>query len=137
MLLKELFDDKYQILAVMEGDACPTEDFFDNGEASTQASRVGLAQMLEHVAAHGLQDIPPKWTHEASKDKGILEFIKGDLRLFFFKGQGRQITVCTVGALKKGQKADKASVNKSVKMKSDYFAAAQSNTIEVIKDEDN
>ena len=122
---------------MMEGDICPTEVFLESGEASTAASRLGLAQMLEHVATRGLKEIPSTWTHEASKDKKIFEFIKGDLRLFFFKGQGRQITVCTVGVMKKGQKADKASVSKSANMKSDYFDAAQSNTIEVIKDEDN
>lgn len=137
MELKELFDDKYQILAVVESGACPALEFLEGGEDSTEASRIGLLEMLMYVAERGLQNTPAKWTHEVDKSRGIYEFVKGDLRLFFFKGANRQITVCTVGVIKKGQKADKSSVNKSAKMKSEYFAASATNTIKVIKDEDN
>ncbi len=90
--------------------------------------------MLAHVAEHGLAETPAKWTHPANKEQGIDEFIKGDLRLMFFKGNGRQIVVCTVGGMKKGQKADKQLVSQSAKLKDAYEAAGTN--IEVITDED-
>lgn len=137
MNLQELFDDKFQVVAAMDGDACPALDFLEHGEASTEASRLGLLEMLMRVAELGLQGLPPKWTHEANKKEQIYEFVKGDLRLFFFKGQGRQVAVCTAGAMKKGQKADKGMVNLSSTIKSDYFSALQSGTLKVIKNEDD
>ncbi len=121
----------------MDGDTCPALEFLLDGEASTAASRQGLLEMLMRVAELGFQGVPAKWTHEANKSEQIYEFVKGDLRLFFFKGQGRQIAVCTAGVMKKGQKADKGMVSLSASIKSAYFAALQSGTLKVKKNEDD
>ena len=137
MDLQELFDDKFQVVAAMDGDTCPALEFLLGGEASTAASRQGLLEMLMRVAELGFQGVPAKWTHEANKSEQIYEFVKGDLRLFFFKGQGRQIAVCTAGAMKKGQKADKGMVSLSASIKSAYFAALQSGTLKVKKNEND
>jgi Phage derived protein Gp49-like (DUF891) len=133
--IKVLKDARFRILATCEGDACPVEYFLLNGERSTKASRLGLLQMFDYVAQKGLQDIPSAWFHEADKSKGIYEFKKGSLRVFFFKGQGRDIAVCTAGILKSGQKADKASVLKAATLKVAYFSAINNNTCEVSYDE--
>ncbi len=135
MRLKLLFEDSFQVVAVMNGDDCPADAFINNGEDS-QKTRIGLQEMLGHVAERGLAEIPSAWFHEANKKEKIFEFIKGDLRLFFFKGEGNQIAVCTSGVRKKGQKADKAAVNKAVAYRKTYFAAVAAKTIEVIDDED-
>ena len=92
--------------------------------------------MLQHVAAHGFAGIPHAWTHEVNKEHGIYEFIKGPLRLLFFKGQGDSIAVCTSGVRKKGQKADKAAVAQAIKMKDAYWQAVNQGTLEIIEDED-
>lgn len=136
MRLKLLFGDNYQVVGVMDGDACETETFLNTGEETTRASREGLLQILRHIANHGLQNSPTVWVREANKKERIYEFRKGDLRLFFFKGDGNQIAVCTSGVLKKGQKADKAAVNKAAALRKTYIAAVESQTIEVIEDED-
>lgn len=130
-----LAEDRYQIVGVMDGDACPALDFLLVGEVSTKAARTGLAEMLEKVAELGLQGVPSKWTHEANKKEGIYEFVKGPLRLFFFKGDGKQIAVCTSGVRKSGQKADPQAVNKAVSLKDDYFSAKASNKLKVVDDE--
>ncbi|MDH6185505.1 hypothetical protein [Polaromonas sp. CG_23.6] len=135
MRVKLLFEDLFQIVAVMDGNDCPADAFINDGEDNLKA-RVGLQYMLGHVAQRGLADIPSGWVHEANKNEKIYEFIKGDLRLFFFKGERNQIAVCTAGVLKKGQKADKAAVAKAAIFRKTYIAAAAANTIEVIHDED-
>lgn len=137
MLLKALFDDRYQVVAVMDGHIAPALDFLLQGDSNTEASRLGLLDMLQRVAELGFQGVPTKWTHEANKKEQIYEFVKGDLRLFYFKGEGRQIAVCTGGTLKKGQKADKAKVAQASLLKEAYWAAVQSNTLQVANNEDD
>lgn len=135
MKVKGLADDKYQVVAVMENGNCAAELFLADGEASTKSARTGLVQMLERVAELGLQNVPNAWLHEVNKPGQIYEFIKGPLRLFFFKGEGRQIAVCTTGVRKSGQKTDKASVVRAVKLHMDYFAAVKNKTLQEVSDE--
>lgn len=120
----------------MDDKNCPVLDFLTVGEASTTSVRTGLFEMLTYVAEHGLQGAPSKWFHEADKASGIFEFIKGPLRLFFFKGKGRDIAVCTIGVRKSGQKADVFAVKTSAKWKKDYVSSVENGTYEVINDED-
>ena len=135
MYIKALADDKYQVVAVVVNGDCPVEHFLADGEASTKSTREALMQMLMSVAESGLQTVPHKWSHEVNKREQIYEFIKGPLRLFYFKGEGRQIAVCTSGGRKSGQKTDKAAVAKAVNMRAAYFKAVQNNTLQVMSDE--
>ena len=93
--------------------------------------------MLEIVAELGLQDVPSKWWHEANKREQIYEFIKGPLRLFFFKGQGKQIAVCTGGGRKRGGSADPKLVATAAEARRAYFEAAKANKLEVIDDDED
>ena len=135
MKVKGLADDKYQVVAVMENGNCAAELFLADGGASTKSARTGLVQMLGRVAELGLQNVPNAWLHEVNKPGQIYEFIKGPLRLFFFKGEGRQIAVCTTGVRKSGQKTDKASVVRAVKLRMDYFTAVKNKTLQEVIDE--
>lgn len=123
-------------MAVMDGDDCPTEDFLVEGDAATENAREGLLEMMYHIAERGLQNCPAGWSHEVSKKDGIYELIKGRLRLFFFKGSGRQIVVCTHGIMKKTQKASTHEVKRAKGYKDSYEAAQGRNQLKVIKDED-
>ena len=135
MTVKVLFEDTFKVVAMMDGAECPAEQFLLADDASTLAQRSGLLTMLEHAARMGLQHVPSGWLHEADKQRGIYEFIKGPLRLFFFKGANGDIAVCTFGVRKSGQKADKAAVAKSAKMKAAYEEAIKTGTYKVITDE--
>lgn len=131
MKVKILMKAAYRVVGVMEGDQCAAEDFLLQGESNTAASRMGMISMLEYVAANGLQSMPNAWSHEADKQAGIYEFIKGPLRLFYFKGLNGEIAVCTSGVRKSGQKADKAAVAHAIAMKKQYMNAVKNNTYEV------
>jgi hypothetical protein len=91
--LAERLVARFEIVAVMDGDECPAESFLLHGEESTEAVRYGLMHMLGTIAENGLQNVPHAWVHEANKNLKIYEFIKGPLRLFFFKGKNGQIAV--------------------------------------------
>ena len=135
MIVKQLFVNQYAVVAVIDGDTCPAEEFLLHGEATTESARNGLRRFLEEAATRGLSDIPSAWFHEADKQKGIYEFTKGPLRLFFFKGENGHIAVCTGGVRKDRKKADPPSVARAAKLREKYFEAIKSNQLEVIKDE--
>lgn len=119
----------------MDGDACPAESYLTDGEVETSAYRTGLTRMLEIVSERGLYGVPVKWFHEANKEEKIFEFIKGPLRLFFFKGSGQQIAVCASGVRKQSKKADQAEVAKVIKLRKEYFDAIANKTLGVMKNE--
>ncbi len=135
MKVKELAADQFQIVAVMEGDDCPAENFVITGESAYESSRDGLRKMLFHASQYGLDSLSPKWSHEVDKKNKIYEFIKGDLRLFFFKGSNRQIAVCASGLIKKTKKVDKSAVEAAARHRDAYFEAIKNGTLEVITDE--
>ncbi|MNK90270.1 hypothetical protein D3C87_1103140 [compost metagenome] len=132
MRVQLLAEDSFQVVAIMTGDKCPAVDFLSAGEKATAASRKGLLRMIEHIAEHGLGGLPVAWSHEVNKDEGIYELVKGDLRLFFFKGKDRQITVLTSGIMKKGRKVDALSVARAIALKKEYLSAQQRNLLKVI-----
>ena len=90
--------------------------------------RDALTALLAKVADEGLQNMPTVLVREASKSEKIYEFRKGRLRLFFFKGVGRQVAVCTTGVMKKTQKADSAAVKKAASWRQKYDRAVASNS---------
>lgn len=133
MKIQALFTDAYQIVAVLDGDDCPAQDFLTNRGADQEANSTGLLEMMGHISKSGFRNTPSKWTHEANKNNGIYELIKGRLRLFYFHGKGNQIIVCTGGAVKNGKKANPQEVAKAIKYKEDYFKAIEGNTLELIE----
>jgi hypothetical protein len=135
--LKVLAEAEYEIVAVMDGEVCPAEAFLTEGPADTAATRAGLIGMLQHVATNGFQGVPSKWSHEANKQEQVYEFIKGPLRLFYFKGKGKQIAVCTGGVRKKGDKADAGAVATAAGMRQAYMKAVEENTLEIVSDEED
>ncbi len=135
MRVKILAQNRFQIVAIMKGKACPVEDFISFGEFTTKANRVGLLNMLEDTAKVGLDNIPAAWTHEANKKEKIYEFIKGRLRLYFFKGHEEEIVVCTSGQLKKTDKANKAVIEEAARYRKEYFEALNKDTLQVMKNE--
>lgn len=135
MRVKVLVEAAYRIVGVMHNDSCPALNFLVQGEKSTEAARAGLLRMMAEVAARGLEGVPAGWHHEADKRHGVYEFIKGPLRLFFFKGSDGDIAVCTSGSRKSGNKADKAAVRRAIDLKTAYANALANKTYEVIDDE--
>lgn len=134
MNVKSIIRSKFHIVAVMDGDECPAEIFLFSDDVATVALRENLFGMLRHLASSGFANCPSAWTHEASKQEKIFEFIKGDIRLFYFKGAGNQIAVCTTAKMKNSKKADKPSVERASKWRKQYEKAYKDETLTVIEE---
>jgi hypothetical protein len=131
--VKILAHERYKVVAIAQGgeDHFPAERFLHYGEASQQAHRLALIQLLERVSKDGLDQLPSSLCHLVDQSNGIYEFVKGPLRLFFFKGANGDIAVCTGGGVKKSQKVDARAVSKAISMKQRYIASnGQVNYIE-------
>ena len=129
MELKLLAKDKYKVAAVTANGKCPAEDFLLSLDAAYRASSDGLFELLDRVSQDGLDDISPTLSHEVDKNEKIYELIKGKLRLFFFKGEGDLLVICTTGLIKKTPKVDKKAVAKAIVCKNQYLNAVKKNTL--------
>ncbi len=130
MILRPLVIARYEIFGIVENDDCEADLFLSEGEAAEESCRNGLRMKLRHIAENGFQGVPDKWSHEADKQHQIYELIHGPLRLFYFKGVNGQIAICTAGVRKKGRKADPRAVGRAIRMKQDYFAAVEAQTLQ-------
>lgn len=138
MKLKPLYEgQKFRVVCISDGNSYPVEDFLSSDDENIQSYLDGLKEMIEFAAENGLAACSSKWLHEANKEERIYEFIKGPIRVFFFKGQAETIAVCTGYTRKSGKKADKSSVKFAVTKRKAYFKALQKGEIEFEdKDED-
>lgn len=127
----------YRVVGAMDGDHCPAEAFLAEGPAQYFVARRGLSRWLEEVAKGGLEQLPAAASHEVNKRERIYEFIKGDLRLFYFKGKNGDVAVCCGGVVKKGQKADAQSVARAIRWKKAYEQAVKDGSYELIPIEEN
>lgn len=134
MELTVLSTDKFTVAAVSKDGKCSAMDFITNLESCYEASGVGLLDIIERVSADGLESLPKSLCHVVNKNEKIFEFIKGDLRLFFFKGNNNLLVICTTGVIKKSNKVDERHVNKAINYQNAYLFAVKQNTL-VIKDD--
>lgn len=123
IVVRVLAQGAYRVVAMKKGSSCPAEEFLVSGPEDTAASRQGLLDLLDRVSEEGLGGLPTALCHLVDQSKGIYEFRKGRLRLFFFKGLNGDVAVCTGGVLKKTQKVDAAAVERAAKLKQLYLAA--------------
>jgi len=129
--LKPLYEGQnFVVVCVHDGETYPVEDFLSSTNKSIQAYLSGLRDMIAYAAENGLENCPTKWLHEANKDEKIYEFIKGPFRVFFFKGDGDTIAVCTGFTRKSGDKADGGCVGYAAIKRREYFEAVKNGTIE-------
>lgn len=119
-----LAEARYKVVAMPKGGTYPAHDFLSDENADFLANRAALVELLEMVSVDGLNGLPTALCHLADQKNGIYEFVKGRLRLYFFKGVNGDIAVCTVGTVKKTQKVDPAMVDAAKKMKAEYHANA-------------
>ncbi|MBN7822316.1 type II toxin-antitoxin system RelE/ParE family toxin [Bowmanella yangjiangensis] len=99
---------------------CPFVSSLEELGPNYTKSMEGLMSMLEKFAAHGQRMLNDEICHEADKNAKIFEFIKGDLRLLWFYGDGNKIIVCSHAFVKKRQKAPPLEVRKAINLKDRY-----------------
>ena len=134
MELTVLYSDKYKIAGVSADGECQAYEFLVTLEANYKSSGDGLFELLDRVSKSGLQDIPTTLSHIVDKEEKIYEFIKGDLRLFYFKGLDNYLVICTSAAIKKSQKVDDKHVNKAIKFKNQYFQSVKDGTLVLLEE---
>jgi Phage derived protein Gp49-like (DUF891) len=127
--------DKYTVAAVLKNGNCEVTEFLEELEETYHASVDGLYALIGLVSKTGLQDVSTKLSHCVNEEEKIYEFIKGKLRLFYFKGKGDLLVVCTSGIIKKTQKVDEKQVARAVALKKQYLQAVKDSTL-VLKDND-
>jgi len=118
-------------------ECCPLSDqlrLFHSG--NYRASVAGLVKLIEICAEKGPRGLSDSLFHLADRTEKIYEFIKGDLRLFCFVGDGA-VVVCSTAAIKKKRTSDKQEVSRAVRLKEAYFLAKSSNKIEEITGDDD
>jgi hypothetical protein len=135
MKLKVLHEtQKFKVAAVMNGDACETESFFDELDQKYQATADGIFDLIDHIAQYGLDGLPSKLFHLVDQENKIFELIKGDIRLLCFKGHGSLLIVTTHAFIKKSQKTKNTHKEKAIRHKKQYQLAHDRNEIVLVRD---
>lgn len=100
-------------------------------------SAEGITNLFTTYAEHGRlrpNGVTNEQMHHANYDPDILEFIKGDVRVFCFLDGG--MAILTNAGLKTKGKANQKDVNKAIKVMRKYFAAKKGGGLQ-IKDRSN
>lgn len=134
MELTIIVSDKYSVAAASKNSVCKVTDFLRELEDAYQASAEGLFDVMKRVSMDGLDQLPHSLSHFVDKKEKIYEFIKGDLRLFYFKGYDNLLVICTSVVIKKTQKVDKKQVDLAVRLKLEYLQSVKDGTIVLIED---
>lgn len=100
---------------------CPSLNFLAASykDANTMASCKGFRALFELLADRGPQGVTSAMMHEANKPHGIMELIKGRLRLLCFIE--KDTVYLTNGYLKASQKADAAEIAKAIRAKVQFL----------------
>lgn len=116
-------------------DCCPLIDFLAGLESKYKGSASGMFDLFERFSQSGRDTFNDDLCHYVDKDEKIWEFIKGDIRVLWFYGQGSRIIVCSHGFLKSSRKTPKKELNQAIAAKKEYENAANRKKIVIISGE--
>ncbi|WP_020482523.1 type II toxin-antitoxin system RelE/ParE family toxin [Methylomonas sp. MK1] len=134
MKLKVIHSARYKIAAVMNGDSCDLEAFFNELSAKYNASATGLFTLIDRIAKEGLDGLSSQLWHMVDNNEKIFELIKGDLRLLFFKGNGDVLIIASHGFIKKSQKTPDKEKTKAIRHKKQYQTAHDQGSIRLVEE---
>lgn len=138
MKLLTINNAQYKVVAVIDekndGLICPVHEFFGSIDKQYQGSADGLLALMERIAKDGTQNLSSKLCHLVDDENKIYELIKGDLRLFFFKGHCDLIVIATHGIIKKSQKTKDSDKNRAISYKKHYQEAHDKRCIEILEE---
>lgn len=136
MKLLTISQAHYRVAAVIDeqGDKliCPVYEFFEAIEKQYQGSADGLLALIDRIARNGTQGLSSKLCHLVDEENKIYELIKGDLRLFFFKGHGDLIVIASHGIIKKSQHTRASDKNRALNYKKHYQQAHDTKSLEIL-----
>jgi len=137
---------KWKIVAPLEVQAassnededchCPLVRQLQDYVTQYKACVSGFVKLFEYAVTkvNGPHGLLKEWFHLVDSAEEIYEFVKGDLRLFCFIGDGA-VVVCSSVALKRRRKADPQEVAKAVRLKKSYWIAKQKNQVVIVSGE--
>ena len=140
MKLQTLSKNKFTVTAVTSGGDnpnCPVTDFLLDIPNKYEGSATGMIALFDTVAENGLDGLSSKLSHYVDKNEKIYEFIKGDLRVFFFKGHCDVIVIATHGIVKKSQKTRTKDKNIAIKLKKQYQQSHDEGKVEILPEPDD
>jgi len=125
----------WTLVAPVQGDTTAVEAWLSELPDNLSGSAAGMMVLMDESAARpqGPRSFSVKLVHEIDKKESIWEFIKGDLRVLWFFGNGNKIIVCSHGFIKGGDKTPNAQKNEAIKLKRDYFEAMNNADIEIVE----
>jgi hypothetical protein len=119
---------RFTVAALADDDAIEALDFILEAPTDLKGSAAGMLALFSRYAEGGRQYLPTAVFHEANRQKGIWQFIKGRLRIFCFIDDGA-LVILTHGAIKKSQKADPSEIRHAARLKAQYLAAKNRNEL--------
>lgn len=108
-------------------------NFLATQPPNLQASAAGFKALFERFAEQGRRGLTADMFHEASKQFGIWEFVKGQLRVYCFMDGGDRLVILSHGIVKKTQKAKKRDVERAAAVRDRYLQAIDSGTLERVE----
>lgn len=130
MKLVALKEKRFKVAAVVEGNEAPVLRFLQDAPSDMQGSARGMPALFDRYATDGRRLLSSEVFHEANKEQGIWEFIKGRLRVFCFMDTDGTLLVLTHGAVKKSKKADPMEVARAVRIKDAFLVAKRQGVLE-------
>jgi len=107
-------------------------NFLAEQPANMRKYATGMLALLGRVAVTGPQQLPDDLCHQVSK--GVWEFIKGRIRVFWFYDEGKVI-VCSHGHIKRTQKTPASEIMRVEGLIAQYFEAKKKQKIIQIEEE--
>ncbi|MDS4054188.1 type II toxin-antitoxin system RelE/ParE family toxin [Accumulibacter sp.] len=130
MRLVALGEKRFKVAAVVEGDEVPVLRFLQDAPSDMQGSARGMPALFDRYATEGRRLLSTEVFHEANKEQGIWEFIKGRLRVLCFVDTDGTLLVLTHGAVKKSRKADPMEIARAVRIKDAFLVARRQGTLQ-------
>jgi hypothetical protein len=121
------------VLAVCsERGECPLIDFLIGLRGQLQDQGVRMLALIKLVAEDG----PPRNPSQINHIRGtpIYEFIRGDLRVFWFHDEGK-VVVCSHGIVKRTQKTPAREIELAKRNHAEYMAAKRAGKLRLIEEQ--
>lgn len=135
MRLRLLTRKRFRITSVADKTVDSVESFLHESSKQWPAHAKGCYALFARYAEFGREGMTSEWFHEANKQSGIWQFIKGRLRVYCFL-DGGDLIILTHGSIKKSQKADPKQIERAVALKNQYEQDKALNKIIFLEDDD-
>lgn len=130
MILEVILEGSWQILGVCSNRGeCAVTNFLNGLSEKYDGSVDGMVALLQHVAERG--PLRGEGKAHGIADK-IFQYTKGQLRIPFFYGEGKQIVI-SHGFLKRGKKTGKKDKRIAARAYEDYRAALTAGSLEIVQ----